>query len=66
MQEVYNELNHVHFKTCNDLKVLQTNLDRLTGYYGKMETINVQQEKNMLELENTYFAAKGTIVKSHH
>jgi len=31
----------VHFKTHNNLKALQTNFDRLTRDYGKMETINV-------------------------
>ncbi len=49
----YNDLNQAHFKTRNDLKTLHTDFDWLIKYYGKMETISVQQEKNLLELENT-------------
>ncbi len=46
------ELTHVHFKTRNDLKTLQTNFDRLIRNYGTMEAISVQWEKNLLDLEN--------------
>ncbi len=53
LQLEYNELTQVHFKTHNDLKTLQTNLDQLIRDYGKMEAISVQQENNLLELENT-------------
>jgi hypothetical protein len=35
-------------------QTMQTNLDRLTRDYGKMEAISVQWEKNLLEIENTY------------
>ncbi len=59
LQQEYNELNHVYFKTHNDLKVLHLiELDWLTRDYGKMEAINVQWEKNLLELENTYLQQK--------
>jgi hypothetical protein len=50
----YNELNQAHFKTHNDLKALQIDLDWLTRDYGKMEAISVQQEFFLLELENIY------------
>ncbi len=53
LQLEYNELTQAHFKTRNDLKTLQINLDRLIKDYGKMEAISVQQEKTLLELENT-------------
>ncbi len=53
LQFEYNELTQVHFKICNDLKTLQTNLDRLAKDYGKVEAINVQQERTMLEFEST-------------
>ncbi len=41
LQSKYNELTQVHFKICNDLKTLQTDIDWLTKDYGKMEAINV-------------------------
>ncbi len=41
MQLEYNELNHTHFKTYNDLKALQTNFNQLTRDYGKMEAITI-------------------------
>ncbi len=47
LQQEYNELNQVHFKTHNNMKALQTDLDWLTRDYGKMEAINVQWEKNI-------------------
>lgn len=45
LQQEYNELNHVHFKSHNDLKVLQIDYDQLMRDYGKMEAVNVQQKK---------------------
>ncbi len=63
LQSKYNELTHAHFKTCNDLKTLQTNLDRLTRDYGKMEAINVQWEKTLLELENTCLQQREQLTK---
>lgn len=42
LKQEYNELNQVHFKSHNDLKVLQNDYDRLMKDYGKMEVINVK------------------------
>ncbi len=53
LQQDYNELNEVHFKSHDDLKALQTNYDQLMKDYGKMESINVQQEKTLVQLEHT-------------
>ncbi len=55
LQQEYNEMNQAHLKTHRDLKALQTDFDRLTKDFGKMEVISVKREKNLLELENTYF-----------
>ncbi len=63
LQSKYNELTRAHFKTHNDVKTLQTDLDWLTKDYGKMEVINVQQEKTLLELENTCFQQKEHLTK---
>jgi hypothetical protein len=41
IQSEYIELTQAHFKTHNDFKTLQTNLDWLTRDYGKMKAINV-------------------------
>ncbi len=53
LQQEYSELNQAHFKIHNNLKALHIELVWLTKDYGKIEAINVQQEKNLLELENT-------------
>ncbi len=54
LQKNYNELNQAHFKSRNDFKALWVNNDRLVRDYGKMETINVQQEQTLAGLDNTY------------
>ncbi len=54
LKQEYNELNQAHFKSHNDLKVLQNDYDRLMKDYGKMEVINVKQDKTFVGLENTY------------
>ncbi len=42
LQHEYNELNYFHFKSRNDLKVLQTDYDQLIRDYGNMEAVGVQ------------------------
>jgi len=54
LQSEYNKLTQAHFKTHNDLKTLHIDLDWFTRDYSKVVAINVQWEKTMLELENTY------------
>jgi hypothetical protein len=41
-------------------QTMKTNHNRLTRDYGKMETISVQWEKNLLEIENL-FAIEGIV-----
>ncbi len=41
LQQEYNELNQVHFKTHNDMKALQTDFDWLEKDFGKMEATDV-------------------------
>ncbi len=63
LQQEYNKLNQVHLKTHNDLKALHTDFDQLTRDYGKMESISVQWEKNLLELENTCLQQKEQLME---
>jgi hypothetical protein len=39
-------------------KTLQIEFDQLTRDYGKMEALNVQHKKNLLELKNIYLQQK--------
>ncbi len=63
LQQEYNELNQVHFKTHNDLKALHIDFDQLIRDCGKMEAISVQREKNLLELENICLQHKEQLME---
>ncbi len=48
------------------MKALQTNFDRLTRDYGKMEAISVQWGKKKIRIGKHLFIAKGTIDENQH
>ncbi len=62
LQHEYNYFNKVNWKTWNDLKTLQNDHEHMVQNYNKMEQYNMQQEKTMTNLEQTYDDKKEQLI----
>jgi prophage antirepressor-like protein len=53
LQQKYAELNELNWKTHNDLKRLQADLERMMRDYTKIEESSMQQQSIVTSLEQT-------------
>ncbi len=62
LQHEYNYRNKVNWNTWNDLKTLQNDHEHMTRNYNKIEQFNMQHEKTITNLEQTYDDKKEQLV----
>jgi hypothetical protein len=65
LQQKYVELNQLNWKTHNDLKCLQANLEQMMRDYTKMEEYSMQQQIIITGLEQTCQDLKEQHVVTH-